>query len=87
MTKYKTVSDSYYGDFTLAKEVFDFLSIDSNGTYLSGNSEYWRTLVEQVCVDNRVQLEYYTHGGHTDWCHVVWDNAEMCVHAVGECFS
>jgi hypothetical protein len=87
VTKYKTVSDSCYGDFTLAKEVFDFLSIDSNGTYLSGNSEYWRTLVEQVCVDNRVQLEYYTHGGHTDWCHVVWDNAEICAHVLGECFS
>jgi hypothetical protein len=87
VTKYKTVSDSYYGDFTLAKEAFDFLSMDSDGTYLSGNSDYWRTLVEQVCIGRRVQLEYYTHGGHTDWCHVVWDNAEICTHALGECFS
>jgi hypothetical protein len=87
MTTYKAVNDYYYGDFTLAIEEFDFLSIDSNGTYLSGNSEYWRSLVEQVCLEYRVQLRFYTQNGNIDWCHVVWDNAEICVHVLGECFS
>jgi hypothetical protein len=87
MTTYKSINDSYYGDFTLAKEEFDFLSMDSHGTYLSGNSEYWRNLVEQVCIDHFVQLRFYTQNGHTDWCRVVWDNVEICAHALGECFS